>query len=288
MNKNKINIILGIIMILIGMGFVFPVFIVLLDGLIKGYPYSYWNWEYVEIIKIVIGVMFFIIGITIFFARSIKKIIESQINRDKKHDAKTPRNWQKIIINFLPVLISVIALGVSWKSCCLSEKAIVSSTSQFFSENKPYITITLRKIKESQNYYDYKLFPEKDTVQIQLEYIIKNIGNIAAKDLSFSNELVTSFSNTTKPITVILPSKLTLGPGDDYVLGPNIIIKCENKDNYNKYVDKLSSEKGLEITLQFSLIYKSEINSEQKFYSMVNNKISKARAGIINMEYNQY
>ena len=201
------------------------------------------------------------------------------------------KNWKACI----PVILSLIAIGISLcskkisnQANQLSKQAIEISTEQFFKENKPYIILKPRKSKELQSYYKYTLLPEKNAVKIELEYNIKNIGRVAAKDLAVFDKLKVGKSTTnTKIKGFLIPQKITFGPGENYILGVAFLIGWDNRESYNKYVQKLSSEKGPEITIQMGVTYCSEFDPEQNFSSSVANKVTKERATIIKIEYEE-
>jgi len=201
------------------------------------------------------------------------------------------KNWKAL----LPIVISIIALSASIASCIiskqanqLSKQAIETSTDQFFKENKPYITLKPRKIKEVQSYYKYTLLPEQNAVAMELEYEIKNIGKVAAKDVAVFDKLQVGKSSTKTEIRGMnLPNKITFGPGENFILGVQFLVGWDNKESYEKYVQKLSSEKGPELTIKMGMSYLSEFNPKQSFNSAVANKITKQRAKIIKIEYEE-
>ena len=78
-----------------------------------------------------------------------------------------------------------------------------------------------------------------------------------------------------------------MGPGEEYVLGMVSLIGWDNKESYDKYLQKLSTEKGPELTIRMGVTYLSEVNPKQSFSSAVDTKITKQRAQILKIEYNE-
>lgn len=216
---------------------------------------------------------------------------------------------KKFILDLIMIIVAFSALAVSFRSCQisedanktsedaieiskqsnkLSEQAIETNTGQFFKENKPYIILKPRKIKELQSYYKYILLPDQNAVKIELQYEIKNIGRVAAKDLAIFNKIqVGKSSNRAEIRGLDIPNKITLGPGENYILGIVSLIGWDKKESYDRFVKKLSSEKGPEVTIQMGVTYLSELNPKQSYSSTVANKINKERAKIIKIEYEE-
>lgn len=199
---------------------------------------------------------------------------------------KIIQNW-KTIVALLALAISVKSYSVSKQSNQLSQQAIEISTEQFFQVNRPYIVLKPIKFKFSQNYYEYILQPEKNTVTIVLQFEIRNKSNVAAKDVAGSSKAMVgkSFSDL-EAIDINPPNKLTLGP-DEYYTSVITYSTVWSKESYEKYVQKLSSEKGVELTVRVGVTYLSELNPEQSFSSGVVTKITKHTAEAIDIKYEQ-
>lgn len=199
---------------------------------------------------------------------------------------KIIKNWQTIVALFA-LAISVKSCSVSKKANQLSQQAIEISTEQFFQENRPYIVLKPRKFTSSQNYYEYILQPEENRVTIVLQFEIRNKGNVAAKDVAgYSKAMAGKSFSDLEAIDINPPNKLTLGPGEYYVH----VIKYStvwSKESYENYVQKLSSEKGVELTVRVGVTYLSEVNPEQSFSSGVVTKITKHTAEAIDIKYEQ-
>ena len=201
---------------------------------------------------------------------------------------KNWKPWLPILISLIAVIASIVSCNISKKANQLSKQAIETSSDEFFKENKPYIIIKPRKFSELQSYYKYTLLPQQNAVKIQLQYEVKNIGRVAAKDLAVFDKLQVGKSSTKPEFKEMnLPNKITLGPGENYILTMESLMGWDNKDSFEEYVQKLSSKKGPEITIQMGVTYLSELNPKQSFSSATANKITKERAQIIKIEYEE-
>ncbi len=201
------------------------------------------------------------------------------------------KNWKTLlagVLSLIAIIVSVRSCQIAGQANQLSHQAIETSTEQFYQENKPYIVLRPRKYDESQSYYKYTLLPEQNAVQIEIQYEIRNIGKVAAKDIAVYDELQVGKSSTQPEIRGLnLPDKVTLGPGEDHVLRMTSTAGLADQESYDKYVQELSSEKGTEFTFQMGVTYVSEVNPEQSYSSTVMNKITKQRAGIVKIEYEE-
>jgi len=108
------------------------------------------------------------------------------------------------------------------------------------------------------------------------------------KEIAVYDKLQVGKSSTPPEIRGFdLPNEITLGPGEDYILGVTSSLGWDNKDSYDKYVQKLSSEKGPEITMKMGVTYLSEVNPEQSFNSAIVSTLTKQRAKLVRMEYEE-
>ena len=134
----------------------------------------------------------------------------------------------------------------------------------------------------------YTLLPEQNAVKIKLEYTIKNIGSVAAKKLAVFDEIGKTVAQLKAEFKGLkIPNKITLGPGQSHIIGTVALVGFNDKNGYDKYIQKLSSKVGIEMTFQIGVNYVSEINPNQKFHSTVANKITKERAEIIKIEFEE-
>lgn len=224
--------------------------------------------------------------------RTVKK---GRVRVTQKEDAPNcfrellKKNWKTLLAGTL----SLVAIAVSVRSCQIAKRAnqiaqhaLETTAEQFYQENKPYIVLRPRKYDKLQSYYKYTLLPEQNAVQIAIQYEIRNIGKVAAKDVAVYDKLQVGQSPTQPEITGFnLPNRITLGPSENYVLGVTSSLGWDNKDSYDKYVQKLSSEKGPEITIKMGVTYLSEINPEQSFNSAIVSTLTKQRAKLVRMEH---
>jgi hypothetical protein len=194
------------------------------------------------------------------------------------------KNWMKslpTIFMLVTIIVSLRACNIAENANKLSQKAIDTNTEQFFQENKPYIILKPIKYSELQSYYKYESLSEHNAVNMEFKFQIKNIGKAAAKELA----VFRGVKSPLIPKHLAWPLPTVLGPGQEHFLTIETTMEFKNKESYEEYVQKLSSEKGQEVTIRMGVTYLSEFNPEQSFISAVVTKLTKQRAQIVKMEY---
>jgi hypothetical protein len=205
----------------------------------------------------------------------------------------------KIYIDILMVLFAFFALCISLRSCVVadkanknSEEAIEVSQKQFIQINRPYIALDPVKF-DNKTYL--KVIQENDTVYCTFKYIIKNVGNVLAKDIKlppnaiFHSEI--NVANNAKLNYHNLSDKTILGPGQNHFIELTSMFKLENKEQAIIYAKSLLNSKKPVMDLKLSVKYSNELDSsylykiENKYsFSLKKAILLKSESEIINIK----
>jgi hypothetical protein len=196
---------------------------------------------------------------------------------------------RKQIVRLSPTItaiVAVIALVVSIRSyqraqesIKIAKESLKSSKEFFISENRPFITLQPSRFEETDSFL--KISSKGKIVSAEMKYEMKNVGNQPAKDISLPHVFgIKAGLKKGTPVTINLPSKFTLGPGESVFMSITTKIGFDT-DSIGNYVEGLAS-KG--ITLQMIVFYLSELEPSKRYKTKVANKIYKDRAIILGSE----
>ncbi|MFC1824634.1 hypothetical protein ACFL9T_18155 [Thermodesulfobacteriota bacterium] len=140
------------------------------------------------------------------------------------------RNHHNLITLYIAIgslLTAAIALGVSLKSCSVSQKASEEVKNYFLEVSKPLVTIT--PIPHQKDNLFLSTSFEKDTFQSNMRFEVKNAGRVAARDIAITEiEIVPRSVSTTKSsLSYDRPPKLSLEPGDLFYFSPEIRFRVD-------------------------------------------------------------
>jgi len=187
-------------------------------------------------------------------------------------------NWiAKNPLDLILVIIAVIALAVSIRSCKISNKAqriandaLEASERQFLEENRPYLIIEPVPFKETGSYF--KIEQEEDRIKITLNYRMTNIGSVIAQNIIHPS-IATFYEN--KEPTVILPAKVTpisLGPGQKISANMWVMLEKIADVSIDEYIEGFYSGKN-KITHQFPVRYFTELKPSLTYNAIVEYEI---------------
>lgn len=213
------------------------------------------------------------------------------LSLDVGRDQKAKMQIRKQIVRLSPpitAIVAVIALVVSIRSCQRAQESIkiakesLKSSKEFFIlENRPFITLEPSKFKETDSYL--KISSKGKMVSAEIQYRMKNVGNQPAKDISLPDVIALNVGlRKGAPITINLPSNITLGPGKSVFLSLRTGMKIDT-DSIGNYVEELASNG---ITLQMIVFYLSELEPSKRYETKVVNKIYKDRVIVLRSEMN--
>ena len=205
---------------------------------------------------------------------------------------------KKFILDIIIAVSVVISLGISIRSCRTSEKAeetakeankisnaaLETSQYQFLQINRPYITLS--PIKFDNGMY-WKVTQQDNVVKVALKYKIKNVGNVAAKDIELPNKIGIDPKMKLKKDASVLyqkPRKVTLGPGESFTIEPILMMGYENEEIAKKKYVYLISDKSYGADFLLPLNYTNELDETQKYRTFMQNRIYKEKALIIKSE----
>ena len=206
---------------------------------------------------------------------------------------------KQIILNIIITLLSAGALAVSIKSCNISseaeknaresnriaDEALKTAQEFFLKENRPYIILKPNRFKENNFFYNYEISRLNNSVKIDFSYEMKNIGTVAAKKVLPFRKLLYKPGGNTDLKYKLLSKEITLGPTEDIRIRLDVKMEWDEKEQFEKYVDEIISEKGTWFVLQLGVDYVSEVDTSLKYSTLVKNKILKDQAMLLKSEF---
>lgn len=198
------------------------------------------------------------------------------------------KNGKRYFLDYLATIIAIISLLISMKGCQISndakkiaEESLDTAKDQFVQINRPYITITCKKFDNGQF---WKITQNKNEVMITLKYEIKNVGNVAAKNINLPNKIVVGKLKKETPVYYQKPGKITLGPGSSLNITPTNKMGYESEEIAKENYEYFLSDKSEGTALFLSVTYESEVDKMHKYRTFVENKIHNDKALLIKSE----
>lgn len=219
---------------------------------------------------------------------------------------------QKSILEIIIAVCAVISICISIRSCKISTNAEKNSTNaieisensnkiateankisknafetsqyQFLQINRPYIVVAPKKFEDKLY---WKVTQQENKVLIDLKYEIKNVGNVSARNISIPDKLSVGHNMKLKKDSILsfkIPDKVSLGPGDDFVITTNVIMQYENEEDANTNYTHFTSDESEGVTYLFSVNYTNELDESQKYRTFMQNRIHNDRAVILKSE----
>ena len=207
---------------------------------------------------------------------------------------KLRRIVNKSLLNIISVIIAsasfVFAIkgyNVSKDANKTSKKALEISERHFVQLNRPHITIDPEKFKSGLY---WNIIQKKQDIELQIQYILKNQGNVAANNLGFPNEVLVmpmqdserdeynmAHTNNTMPT-------ITLSPGESKIFSVSSVHSYENSDEAMYSIDHLNSEESNGIEIEFSVEYENGVDRSKKYSTYVHHKILKDSVQLLKQE----
>ncbi len=176
------------------------------------------------------------------------------------------------------------AIKVSENSNRIANEALGISKYQFIQVNRPYINISPKK---NENGQFWKVIQKGKVVETYLQYEIKNVGNVAAKNVRLPDKLTVLPGINLKegaPITFQKHGKYTLGPGENYIEAARISISWDSIEDARKCQEELVSDKDEGILLQLLVDYTNELDESQKYRTIMMTRIHNDTALLLKSE----
>jgi len=201
-------------------------------------------------------------------------------------------NKRKFYLQLILGVFVIASFFVSMKSCSISSKAqktaaealetaaeaLETSKRQFIQLNRPHITIAPEKFQNEL----YWIVIQKDRlVEIQIQFKIQNVGNVAAKNLCFPDELsiepMEKAENGRDSPNTINNHKpfITMAPGESKIYSVNSSMVYENSALALDNINYLHSEQSHGVEIEFYVQYENELNALKKFKTSVHHRIKK-------------
>ncbi|MGD0627414.1 MAG: hypothetical protein ABSB32_22270 [Thermodesulfobacteriota bacterium] len=184
-------------------------------------------------------------------------------------------DWTK----YISLVIAVIALLVSFRSCSLSnksneiaDKALEHSKSSFISVNRPYLILNPIKDKEKGFFIEF-LFDEKGYV-LKASFEVYNAGKTPAKNINVEGYMFRGYIGEHVAFSEKLYSTsspvISLGPGEHKIIG--LYVPLEHKPSNEKITSRESGiiiGENIRFIITLPLFYSSDIEEAKRFKTTV-------------------
>lgn len=198
------------------------------------------------------------------------------------------KNSKLHVLEYIALILAIFSLLVAIRGCQISNDAkkiakdsLDVTKNQFVQINRPYIILAPKKFNNGQF---WKIEQDKNRVIATLRYEIKNVGNVAAKNIEVPTNVIVANVENKSPIYYQKSGKITLGPGDkmNLTLTSNMGYESEamSKANY----EYLISDKSEGVIFHLSVDYESEVDKAHKYRTYVENRIHNEKALLIKSE----
>ena len=195
--------------------------------------------------------------------------------------------WLKLLFNFAIAVTAVIAICISMDANDTAEKAIKAAERQFIQINRPYLILD----PVEKNGQFWKLKRDGLAVIMQVDFKTHNVGNVAAENVHFPDNLSVSghdktkspFRSEFKKIT----DDITIAPGKFYYTALTLWIGKEtikDVEDVNEFIKLINSNKHRGITIKLLADYKNAIDTDQRYRTIVQYNIKKDEAILLKSE----
>ncbi|MFH1363881.1 MAG: hypothetical protein ABIH45_06720 [Candidatus Omnitrophota bacterium] len=187
----------------------------------------------------------------------------------------------------LSALVAVISLIVSIKSCDLSkdgieiaqnstriandsnrlaEEALQNAKHNFITEQRPWLTLTPKRFKDSGTFLKISNTTTTFTIKSQIE--IRNIGKVPARNIHLPSKAISGINLTpgAHPVFTI-PPNTTLAPDDSFILSGTCTLMQTESDL--KETLKLWESSDANIDLIIPCFYTSELEPSKEYKTKV-------------------
>jgi hypothetical protein len=157
------------------------------------------------------------------------------------------------------VIIALISLGVSIRSCYIAERSLDATQKQFYQINRPLLLLTPVKFEDNQKYL--KISKENNYVETLIRYKVENIGNVVAKNIEHPQS---------KKLIDIAPGEVQY-----------FLIVYESRPTGKSSLEEVASavDKGMQV--KWTINYTSELDKSIKYRVSVENIIFKDSAIVL-------
>lgn len=166
----------------------------------------------------------------------------------------------------------------------IANEALKTSTNQFIDLNRPYLTITLKKDKNG-----FFVNPEKHGTSVVhiLDYEVRNVGNIGAKEVVFPENVATGPNLNVPQSSVSLrrPNPIGILPGATYPFRFKAEIPFANENAASNAFKKWGEGTTNSMTVGFSVTYKNSLDLSRTYRTFVKERISKESVVIIDSDF---
>ena len=221
------------------------------------------------------------------FTNSDDKIIQKNQGKIKLilvHFGKYSKTWLPIIISFIAIWLSYSSERTAQNANQTASEALETSKYQFVQLNRPNIILTL--IKYDNGHY-WKVDQKAKIGTIELKYKMKNLGNVAAKNISMAEMFVLGFgfnSEYEAPVIFEMMGEFTLCPGEEHSVIGTMEFQLDNEESVKNYHEHINTMKSKGLTFQISVNYANELDESKQYKTLLKNKIHNDQVLIVKSE----
>ena len=182
-------------------------------------------------------------------------------------------------IEYIALVISAIAVIVAFMSYRTAKKANIAA-------NRPYLNIRPIRYEETDAYFKTSI--ENDTVWINIQHEIRNVGRTISKKITLPDEYligIIGLQPPKTPPTITLPPVVDLGPDEKIKATLRQRIACIPPAGSLEELMELIKSDDISFSVQLVLYYYSEIEDSPRFSSIVKHEISYNKAIVQRIEY---
>ena len=207
-----------------------------------------------------------------------------------------------VAINAIVAVLVLVAIGISVRSCQISGKAtntainalevaeasnhiaqeaLQNSNTQFIQINRPYILIIPKRYENNE----YRKVSQKaNVVEINIKCEVKNVGNVAAKNVQLSDSIAARINLKDIPVRFQKPDGIALGPGDGFMVRIQIQMEFNTVSEAKANSESLISDQDDGVSFPFSLNYENELDQSKKYRTFRLIRIKNDMAEIVKSE----
>ena len=176
---------------------------------------------------------------------------------------------------------AIDALEVAEASNYIAQEALQTSSKQFIQINRPYILI-IPKRHENNEYR--KVSQKANAVEINLKCEVKNVGNVAAKNVHLADSLAARINLKDIPVRFQKPDGIALGPGDGFMVRIQIRMEFDTVSEAKANREFLISDQDDGVSFPFSLNYENELDQSKEYRTFRLIRFKNDRAEIVKSE----
>jgi hypothetical protein len=177
----------------------------------------------------------------------------------------------------LAIIISLVALIISIKSCTLSKQSMEIT-------NRPYLSLKPVKFGKSDFYLNITDNPSKLSLSVETTFEIMNPGKTPATDIQcpehatgiLQNLTTPNIQSSEMPVHFTPCQNTSIGPGESHYIVLDMTVENINRNDFRTDLEFFNSGKGF-IVWKIPISYSSIIDPSKHYNTEVSYKVFKDR-----------